>query len=711
MGQCSGKVSTKKFVCGDLIEVTGLRYATLQLADVTVTINGEQLPHAAEQRLKIRDILKEHSEGAQFSKKVFSVLPDVATLAEVQFGIGCEMERYHFCGEKYIGTNRDFLTGDPVKDSSRMYSFDLVGYKQVRELSLTLDIRPCVGPLAGKNVSFWWRNNTLEVKGGGPNYSFSFARHHWYHSFSSVSEFCKICLHIVHHVPRTAATIGLHDFLAHNDDQQGSNERLLQEQPWTLSQFSSRTLMCHLDAIPTGLAIPTRYLSNIYSGCDPVDMTLHLWPSTFHNGKSCRITVLDGLLYCELTHMIMLRYNIGPSYQLKWYENFKPVSGMQQIGVHSKRVDCFIVNKFVDSELEDVFYGEEQPLQATVPIIISLVGFEVKDLYVNPSMTVKEFDKEVRKLFGLKSDSFLVLLPEGDLSPQYSRNDQWKCVYPLLLGSQTQHRSSSSGSDIITRRSSNRNGSSNYAPRGQSGTTDSPEHQSTSSFRLWQPFQRSNSVRQSSSTTSSTPNGLSSFQRSMSIRPTTKSAPSPMMLATKLLSNDHRNFPMHKNIHGLSIDEVYDMPMYSLDLERYGIFSHSVVQVFEVTGPTVPIAFCGSTPQQRSMDHNSTPSHVKSRSINLMDINPTWPIPTLTQYVEAIICPRQAVSQKKITLGNNILIDSVDVMKLKVSEILDVWKPVWWKSKGSSSAHHKTSSKDITPEDVLVIEAMNHQYN
>jgi len=402
--------------------------------------------------------------------------------------------------------------------------------------------------------------------------------------------------------------------------------------------------------------------------------------------------------------MIMLRYNVGPSYQLKWYENFKPVSGMQQIGVHSKRVDCFIVNKYVDSELEDVFYGEEQSVQATVPIIISLVGFEVKDLLVSPSMTVKEFDKEVRKLFGLKSNSFLVLLPEGDLSPQYSRNDQWKCVYPLLLGSQ---RPSSSGSDNFTRRSSHHNGSSNYAPRNQSSTVDSPQHQSTSSFRSWQPFQRSNSVRQSSLSSNY---GHSSFQRSMSIRPT-KIAPSPMVLATKLLSNECRNFPMHKNIHSLSIDEVYEMPMYSYDLERYGIFSHSVVQVFEVTGPTVPIAFCGSTAQQRSADQTSTPSHIKSRSINLMDINPAWPIPTLTQYVEAIICPRQAVSQKKITLGSNTLIDTVDVMKLKVSEILDVWKPVWWKTKGPSSAHHKMSSKDITPEDVLVIEAMNHQYN
>jgi len=707
MGQCSGKLSTKKFVCGDLIDETGLRYATLRPVDVNVTISGDQLPQAAEQRLQIREVLKEHSEGSQFSKKTFSVLPDVATLAEVHFGIGCEMERYHFCSEKHIGANRDFLTGDEVRDSSKTYSFDLVGYKQVRELSLTLDIRPRVGPLAGKNISFWWRNDTLQVKGGGPKYSFSFARHHWYHSFSSVMEFCKICLHIAHHVPRSAA-IGLHDFLVLNDEQEAPEEGFIQEQPWTLSQLAGRSLMCHLDAIPPGLAIPTRYLSKIYSGCDSVDVTLHLWPSTFHNGKSCRITVLDGLLYCELTHMIMLRYNVGPSYQLKWYENFKPVSGMQQIGVHSKRVDCFIVNKYVDSELEDVFYGEEQSAQATVPIIISLVGFEVKDLLVNPSMTVKEFDKEVRKLFGLKSDSFLVLLPEGDLSPQYSRNDQWKCVYPLLLGSQTQHRPSSSGSDNFTRRSSHRNGSSNYAPRNQSSIADSPQHQSTSSFRSWQPFQRSNSVRQSSSSSNY---GHSSFQRSISIRPTTKSAPSPMVLATKLLSNECRNFPMHKNIHSLSIDEVYEMPMYSYDLERYGIFSHSVVQVFEVTGPTVPIAFCGSAAQQRSADQASTPSHVKSRSINLMDINPAWPIPTLTQYVEAIICPRQAVSQKKITLGSNTLIDTVDVMKLKVSEILDVWKPVWWKTKGSSTAHHKMSSKDITPEDVLVIEAMNHQYN
>jgi len=47
----------------------------------------------------------------------------------------------------------------------------------------------------------------------------------------------------------------------------------------------------------------------------------------------------------------------------------------------------------------------------------------------------------------------------------------------------------------------------------------------------------------------------------------------------------------------------------------------------------------------------------------------------------------------------------VEVMKLKVSEILDLWKPVWWRTKASMPS--KVSLKDITPEDVLTIENMN----
>ena len=674
MGQCSGKVLSQSVTCNDLITVTGLRYATLRKNDPSSSTGRET--GLAKERTQLLELLDAQSKGLIFTKRVFSVLPGVSTLADVTFTVSCEPG----------ATNEETATQD---DDSKVFQFRLAGYGVVAGLSLSLTIKPRVGPLAGKHVSCWWENDTFYVRGGGRSHSFAFVSH-LNRLFSSVQEFCKMCLHVVHQVPDVSEFSEFDD----TQDDQPQNAPIQVSQPQLLSQLALRTLLCCLDVIPAGVLIPTAYLPEIYRGYEMVELTLYLWPSSLHNRKGCKIITLDGLMYCEFSYMVMLRYGISPGYQLKWYENFKPVVGRQQITTNSKRIDCFVVN----THSEDVFYSEEKYIQTTVPIIISLVGFEVKDLYVNPSMTIKELDKRVRHLFGLKSNSFLVLLPEGDLSPHYSRNDQWKCVYPMSIGAQTQCRlfgSTSnlgvSGSGGESHRRNGSTGRSNYRSRNDS--VGSPQHQSVSNY--WsrsQPLTTSN-YRQSP------------FHRSMSSIRSTNSPPSPLALATKLLSNNSRNFPMHQNIHGLSIEEVYQMPMYSFNLERYGIYGHSVVQVFEVTGPTVPIAFCGATAGAQ----NTTSTHHKIRSINLMDINPAWPIPTLTQYVEAIICPRQAVTQKKITLGDNTLVDSVDVMKLKVSEILDIWKPIWWRSKVSLPA--KVSLKDITPKDVLTIENINQVYH
>ena len=690
MGQNSGKVLSQSLTRNDLIAVTGLRYATIERDESSTTTGNET--GLTKERTQLQELLDAQSKGLIFTKRVFSVLPDVSTLADVNFTISCEGR----------AENDDTLQDD----ESKLFQFRLAGYGAVVGLSLSLTIQPRVGPLAGKQILCWWQNDTFYVKGGGRSHSFSFVAHSD-RLFNSVQEFCKMCLYVAHHAP--GGSEYEIDMYIDNQDDQPENIPIQTSQPQPLSQLALRTLLCYLDVIPAGVPIPTTYLPKIYRGYETVELALYLWPSSLYNGKGCRITTLNGLMYCEFSHIVMLRYGISSSYQLKWYENFKPVLGKQQIGRNSKRIDCFVVN----NPYEDVFYSEEKLIQTTVPVIISLVGFEVKDLYINPSMTVKEFDKRVRQLFRLKSNSFLVLLPEGDLSPHYSRNDQWKCVYPMSIGAQTQRRLFSSSSHINrlaseneSRRSFHRNGTtrrSNYGSRCHStnGASLILRHQSGSNYgpRASLP-QRSISVQQPPSASNY---GQLPFHRSSSTQ-STSTPLSPLVLGTKLLSNDCRNFPMHQNMYGLSIEEVYEMPMYSFNLEKYGIYGHSVVQVFEVTGPTVPIAFCGSTTQQVTGGQGATLHH-KIRSINLMDINPSWPIPTLTQYVEAIICPRQAVTQKKITLGDNTLVDSVDVMKLKVSEILDIWKPIWWKTKGSLPI--KVSLKDITPEDVLTIENIN----
>ena len=683
MGQSYGKALSQSTTYDDSIASTGLRYATLRRDERFLKSGSET--GLAKERLQLQELLDAQSNGLIFTRRKFSVLPNVSTLADVTFTISCE---------RHASEDGEIAGPD---DGSEAFQFRLAGYGAVVGLYLSLAIQPRVGPLAGKHVNCWWQKDTFHVRGGGRSHSFSFVAHS-NRLFNSVQEFCEICLHVVHH---TSGGSEFSEFDDNNLEDQPENIPIQPSQPQPLSQLALCTLLCYMDVIPTTVPIPTTYLPKIYRGYKTVELTLYLWPSSLNKGRGCKITTLEGLMYCEFSHIVMLRYRIAPDYQLKWYENFKPVLGKQQISTNSKRIDCFVVN--VHSE--DVFYIEEKFIPTTVPIIISLVGFEVKDLYVNPSMTIKELDKQVRQLFGLKPDSFLVMLPEGDLSPHYSRYDQWKCVYPMSIGTQTQHRLFSSfsrvsllGSDSESRRNFQRNTNtarSNYGSRNHSTSSISPRHQLGSNY-----LPRSQLL-------SINGGGHSPLHRSMSSIRSTNTPPSPLALATKLLSNNCRNFPMHQYMHNLAIDEVYQMPMYSFDLQRYGIYGHSVVQVFEVTGPTVPIAFCGSTTQQctTARGQNGTALHHKIRSINLMDINPAWPIPTLTQYVEAIICPRQAVTQKKIILGDHTLVDSVEVMKLKVSEILDLWKPVWWRTKASMPS--KVSLKDITPEDVLTIENMN----
>ena len=683
MGQSYVKALSQNTTYDDSIAATGLRYATLRRDERFIESGSET--GLAKERIQLQELLDAQSNGLIFTKRQFSVLPNVSTLADVTFVISCDQH----------DAAKDGDTAG-AGDDSESFQFRLTGYGAVVGLYLSLAIQPRVGPLAGKHVTCWWQKDTFYVRGGGRSHSFSFFAHS-NRLLNSVQEFCEICLHVVHH-PSGGSEFS--EFDDNNLDDQPENIVMQQSQPQPLSQLALCTLLCYMDVIPTTVPIPTIYLPKIYRGYKTVELTLYLWPSSLYKGRGCKITTLDGLMYCEFSHIVMLRYGISPNYLLKWYENFKPVLGKQQISMNSKRIDCFVVN--VHSE--DVFYIDERFIQTTVPIIVSLVGFEVKDLYVNPSMTTKELDKQVRQLFGLKPDSFLVMLPEGDLSPHYSRCDQWKCVYPMSIGTQTQHRLFGSfsrlsllGSDGESRRNFQRNTNtrSNYGSRNQSTSSISPRHQSGSNY-----LSRSQLF-------SINGHGHSPLHRSMSSIRSTNTPPSPLALATKLLSNKCRNFPMHQNMHNLAIEEVYQMPMYSFDLQRYGIYGHSVVQVFEVTGPTVPIAFCGSTTQQSTAarGQNRTALHHKIRSINLMDINPAWPIPTLTQYVEAIICPRQAVMQKKIILGDNTLVDSVEVMKLKVSEILDLWKPVWWRTNASMPS--KVSLKDITPEDVLTIENMN----
>ena len=246
MGQYSGKPLPENATFNDLIAATGLRYATLQGKNPFISTGSET--GLAKERLQLQELLDAQSRGLIFTKRVFSVLPSVSTLADVTFTISCEQH----AAEDGESAQED--------SDSKLFQFRVTGYGAVVGLSLSLTIQPRVGPLAGKHVSCWWQNDTFYVRGGGRSHSFSFVAHS-NRLFSSVQEFCKMCLHVVHHSPGGAE---FSEFDDHNNlDDQPENMPIQPSQPQPLSQLALCTLLCYLDVVPAGVPIPTTYLPKI----------------------------------------------------------------------------------------------------------------------------------------------------------------------------------------------------------------------------------------------------------------------------------------------------------------------------------------------------------------------------------------------------------------------------------------------------------------
>lgn len=110
----------------------------------------------------------------------------------------------------------------------------------------------------------------------------------------------------------------------------------------------------------------------------------------------------------------------------------------------------------------------------------------------------------------------------------------------------------------------------------------------------------------------------------------------------ELLSNS-RNFPIIRDLGSLSVKKMYqNLPLYSRTVEELRLFDNSLITVFEVTGPTVPIKFRRigdvasgtSTPVgSRSSGENFVLFTEKASAVS---INPDWSVPTLLHYVDCM---------------------------------------------------------------------------
>ena len=123
------------------------------------------------------------------------------------------------------------------------------------------------------------------------------------------------------------------------------------------------------------------------------------------------------------------------------------------------------------------------------------------------------------------------------------------------------------------------------------------------------------------------------------------------------LQNKRRNFPAS----GIPIKRLYkDSPIYLKTLKSNGFCSGCFVEVFEVTGPTIPIMLFG-----------------KAIEPCVVDVNPAWNLELFLYYLRIF-------SSRGEQFTN---IDYVrDIGDKKVSEVLDMMGSLWWKTKKTSVA-------------------------
>ena len=125
-----------------------------------------------------------------------------------------------------------------------------------------------------------------------------------------------------------------------------------------------------------------------------------------------------------------------------------------------------------------------------------------------------------------------------------------------------------------------------------------------------------------------------------------------------LLSNNSRNLPVIRDLGSLPVKRMYkSLPLYTKTLEELRLFDNSLITVFEVTGPTIPIKF------RRFNDASGTSTPIGSRSSgenfvfitenkpSAVSINPDWSVQTLLHYVDCMT----AFPYIDIRLGGKVL--------------------------------------------------------
>ena len=634
----------------------------------------------SKEEVRLRELLSALRTGLVFSPTEFSVLPGITTTAKVRFVLGStelspkiqdtdEEDRDGDSKEEEVESEdegdgeTDDSEGEEGREAKRKpegpyeLKLPLTGEPWTKGLLIELEIWPALGPFAGRKLEFYWREGLLRVQGckkGEINVR------QLPESFESERDFCRCCLLVVYQ-QSTANSLNFNEGMEQNDQKNIGEDSTIP----SLTSLAYRVVISNLDAVPDSLVLPAKVYRLFFGSQSPVSISVRIWPQSHATEfiASPIMHVKAGILFSEFVYLLREHFHVPSHYSIKLYHCYKQLQMGTIVTAKHKEIDCFVTCRSTANAIGGSYTSldeEDEPVDSTANLVVSLVGSGMQNVQVDLGMPMKEFDTLLRSKFKLRDDSFLIIRSDDDFAPQYAADDNWKCTYPFSVPD------SSFGAGL--RRSFKRMSrvrGDNRLTQSQRGPNTSATHDNTSLSPL-------------------------------------------MAKVVVLLSSSDRQFPSNSGKYALSIQELYNsMPMYCLSLDQCGIHPYSIVQVFEVTGPSIPITF-RVVSDYTAANEGATPSlqdsALRTRLANIMDINPSWSVDTFLQYVDAIISPASGVRRKRLCLKESYIEDSddLDLSEQNLRELLDAWGPTWWPLEEAKRT--QLSIKDIDPTEFLIVE-------
>ncbi len=607
---------------------------------------------------RLRDLLSALRTGLVFSTNEFSVLPGIATTAKVNFSIGSSALAEGFARKE--AEDEDNSSGEHQEEEEEDYELtvSLYGAPWTRGIRMQFTMWPVVGMFAKRKLVFTWSENVLKVLGCERGELNARALPV---SFDTEKDFCRCCLVLAYHSD-SSGNLHIEVEDGGSDTPTPSDGVVL-----SLSSLAYHTAISNLDAVPKSLTVPLKLIHQLYGSHEPILLSIRVWPSTYANqyAASPVMKVKSGLVFAEFVHLVKEHFHLPASHTVKLYHNYRPIQPSDLVTSSYESIDCFVISYGDEGDTSSA-QGSGLEDDSTATLVVSLVGCDVQNVEASLEMKLGDFDRKIRKHFRLGSDSFLIIVAEDDFAPQYTSCDNWKLIFPFSLPE------SSFGVGLrrsMRRLSLRRRSQQDRSSQRQARASQSPRQLPADTQR--QPF-------------------IPEIDE-----------------IVRLLSSTSRNFPSNAGRFGSTVEELYEsMPMYQLSLEQCGIHPYTIIQVFEVTGPSIPIKFRvlsehEQASRQSGREKPNEPLQRVSRHANIMDVNPSWSIHTFLQYVDAVISPASGTRRKRVSLNERSIEDSEDLSKLSLGELLDLWKPAWWHRKSSAK---QLSIKDIDSAEFLLVE-------